>query len=72
MILNGQEIKRRGANKKYGAKLDNLDDLYTELKSKSIAQLSKEWDIPYNSIRWMTQYFPEDWKTQIVRERKRK
>lgn len=50
IILNGQVIETRGANKKY-PELDNLDELLEKLKKKSITQLAKELGCPQNSLR---------------------
>jgi hypothetical protein len=71
MIIHGKEIPKRGSNKKY-FELDNLDNLYQELQKKSIDDLSRELNVPYNSINWrVTQNFPKEWKNNIVRKRRR-
>jgi hypothetical protein len=51
--------------------LDDLDWVYEQLRTKSIAELSKELEIPYNSIRFrVVKYFPLAWQDAIKKERK--
>lgn len=73
MIIKGQQIDKRGCNKKY-TQLDNLDWLYEQLDvnrgNKTIAELSKELEIPQNSIRFrVVNYFPDDWISNIRKGR---
>ena len=70
MKIFGKEIKKRGANKKY-PELDDLDWLYSRLKTMSITQLAKKLEVPQNSIRHRVfSHFPQEWIDSIVKERK--
>ena len=70
MKINGKEFKMRGSNHKYYV-LDDLDNLYQLLLTKSIAQLSKELDVPQNSIRYRCfRYFSDEQLKAIKKERR--
>jgi hypothetical protein len=68
--LFGSEITPRGSNRKY-VELDDLDNLFTILLTKSIGQFAKETGIPYNSIRHRVhKYFTQEMIDKIRRERR--
>lgn len=69
MIKNGVFFNVRGSNHKWNI-LDNLDNLYEMLKTKSIAQVSKELKVPQNSIRYrIFKYFSPQEIKAIKRQR---
>lgn len=71
MKLYGQEYKIRGANKKYHF-LDDLDALYEKLKKTCIKDLADELGVGSGSIRYRVEkYFPDEWKKNIKRKRKK-
>lgn len=66
----GQEITVRGSNKLHTI-LDDIDMLYSELQTMSIAQLAKKLDVPPNSIRHrVNRYFLPEMKANIKRQRR--
>lgn len=72
MIRDGVPIPRRGANKKAEyAFLDDLDWLYEQLMEKSMGELAREYNVPYNCIRHrVVELFPPEWIENIKRQRK--
>lgn len=73
MKIFGQEITWiRNANKKY-LFLDDLDMLYSQLLTKSIAELAKELNVPPNSIRHRVhKYFLPEMIKNIKKDRRPK
>lgn len=72
MIVNGKKLNLRKSNHKYDC-LDNIDELYKVLLTKSIGELSRETGIPNNSIRYRTRrYFTEDQLASIKKDRRYK
>jgi hypothetical protein len=73
ITIQGQEIKTRASS--LYPQLDNLDWLYRQLLERSMAELADDLGIPHNSrnvVRYRVEkYFPEEWKDNIKRERKR-
>ena len=70
--FQGMNFSTRGSNKKY-VELDDLDNLYEMLKEKSRDEISKELNIPYNSINYVVRkYFPPEWIANIKVKRFRK
>lgn len=72
--INGQVIATRGSNKVY-YQLDDLDWLYVQLQTMTMAQLARALGIGRNSrnvIRHrVDRYFPDEWKANIVSYKER-
>ena len=67
----GKKFAVRGSNKLY-TQLNDLDFIFNELKSKCPADLAKELDVPYNSLRYIiVTYFTEEEQEQIAWKRRR-
>lgn len=70
MKIFGNEIKVRGSNKLH-KELDDLDNLYQELLTQSMAQVAKKYGVPPNSIRHrVRKYFLPEMLQNIKRERR--
>lgn len=70
MKIFGSEIKVRGSNKEYTV-LDDLDNLYQELLTQSMAQVARKYNVPANSIRHRVhKYFLPEMLENIKRQRR--
>lgn len=71
MKIHGKDYKIRGANKKYPF-LDDLDYLYSLLKEKCVKDLADELGVGSGCISYrIDKYFPEEWKKNIKRKRRK-